>query len=222
MEAPDMLQTAKSVQAIRAAVKRNIQWVDLKNAREIANSLGAGALMPQAAIDAVVKDVAKGMPAFEPQVFPFNIVDADTFDFFPSYALSQANGGPLPTGEQAALIGSHIRLTSSVFNSVPGLQAQVIIDFGPAALPGNVQTMLFELGKGTEPVIVSPIHGVIIAGRPRLQTRRITATAGAPVPGLNFPRIRVEGLPTALFQAAYRFLQPGDMPTDRFTALMAD
>lgn len=219
--APDMLVAAQQVKTIRAATERKILWVDYKNARELANSLGHGALMRQSDIVATAKDIANGIPAFEPRVFTFNVVDPTTFDFFPTFAIGAAQGGPLPTGEIFKWISSHIRITASVFNSVPGIQANIQIDFGTGALPLGPQTMLFELGKGTEPVIISPVHGVIASGLPRLQTRFLTVQAGAPVPGVNFPRITVTNLNTALFQAAYRYAQPGDAPTDRFSDLLA-
>jgi hypothetical protein len=221
VEAPALADRAAKIATVRELATPPVRWVDIQNGRVIADSLGAGNYMQNGDIQALVKEIANGMPVFEPQVFPFNVVDAVTFDFFPAFALEVGNGGPLPAGAIFRWVASHIRISNSVLNANPGLQVQVIIDFSPALVPGAQQSMLFELGDGTIPTILSPVHGAIAAGLPRMNTPQIAVQAGVPLPGVNFPRVRLIGAPTATYQAAYRYMIPGDAPTNRFRSYMA-
>jgi hypothetical protein len=219
-EAPALIEKAQKVAMIREMTSPPVKWVDVKNGRVIASSLGAGALMRPSDVRALIVDIANGMPVFEPQIFPFAPAGPDTFEFFPSFALEVGVGGPLPAGELFKWVASHIRITSSVLNANPGIQAQMVIQFAPTTIPGSQQTFLFELGDGTIPVILSPVHGALAGGLPRLQTRQLAVQAGVPIAGVDFPRVAILGLPTADYQIAYRFMVPGDMPTDRFSAYM--
>jgi hypothetical protein len=219
-QAPLVLDKARQIAAVREAVTPPVKWVDITNGRPIADSLGAGAMMMNGDIAALVKDISNGMPVFEPQIFPFTPLGPTTFQFFPSFALDIGNGGPLAAGTLYKWVASHIRISNSILSANPGIQAQMTIEFA-AAGPGRSQTVIFELGDATIPTIVSPVHGAIAAGYPRMQTPLIAVQAGVPVPGTDFPRVTITGLPTATYQVVYRFMVPGDAPTDRFRAYMA-
>jgi hypothetical protein len=220
VQAPALLQRAQQIAAVRDAVTPPVKWVDVQNGRPIADSLGAGAFMMNGDIQSLVKDIANGMPVFEPQIFPFTALGLTTFQFFPSFALDVGNGGPLNAGALYKWVASHIRISNSILSANPGIQAQMTIEFALSG-PGSRQTLIFELGDATIPTVLSPVHGAIAAGYPRMQTPLIAVQAGVPVPGVDFPRVTITGLPTATYQVVYRFMVPGDAPTDRFRAYMA-
>lgn len=219
---PEAIEDAKQVARLRSAVNAPVKWCDLKNSREISNSLGSGAVMRASDVEALVKDISNGLPVFEPQVFNFTPVPLtlDQLQFFPTFALAIGNGGPLPAAELFRWVASHIRLTSSVLNAQPGIQVRITVEFAPGPLPGNQQSLLTELGEGTMPSEFSVVHGAIAGGYPRLQTRQLAVTPGVPVAGVDFPRVLVSGVSNTLYTAAYRFMVPGDAPTDRFSAYM--
>jgi len=220
VQSPAALDKARQIATLRDAVTPPVKWVDVQNGRAIADSLGAGSFMQNGDIQALVKDIANGMPVFEPQIFPFTPLGPTLFQFFPSFALDIGNGGPLSAGQIYKWIASHIRISNSILSAQPGIQAQMTIEFAPAG-PGAAQSLIFELGDATIPTILSPVHGAIAAGYPRMQSPLLAVQAGVPVPGVDFPRVTVSGLPTASYQVVYRFMVPGDAPTDRFRAYMS-
>lgn len=214
--APDMLSRARQVAAVRSMTKPQLLFVDPKNAKEITNSIGRDKVMANQDVAALLSTVGTN-PKFEPQIFTMNVAGPTTFDLFPAFALASPAGGPLPVGYLFNWCASHIRLTSSLLNTPPGIQFSVLIDFAGPAAPKNQMSMVYEWGAANNCVELSVVHGVLTGGDPALNNQLIQVSGGIPVPGLTFPRVRVEGLSTSDFQAAYRFMVAGDYPTERFT-----
>lgn len=219
MEAPELLSPANQVAQMKAAMRPALNFIDLKNANEISNSLGHGATMRAVDILSTGVSIANGIPPFEPRIFPFQVV-GNEFVFFPTFAICSTNGGPLPASTLFQWALSHIRISASVLNAQPGVQANLRIEFAPTSVFGDQQSVLFEIGKPTAPVEICAVHGVIAAGKPRLRNMTLAATPGLPVPGTDFPRVVVSGLDTTNFTLAYRFGLPGDRPTDKFAEYM--
>lgn len=219
--APELLDKARQIAMLRSALARDIKYIDYENAKEITSSIGNAASMRQSDVTALASIIAAGIPAFEPQVFDFTQVGAKTWEFYPAYALSVSSGGPLLPGELFNLIGSILELTVPVLTANVGLQVGLNVEFGPVAMAKNSMTALFRLGAGNDMVKATIVHGVQAGGVTRLQQRLLTVTAGAPTPGVTFPRITLTNLPGAAgYLPTFRFFQPGDRSVDRFSGLL--
>jgi hypothetical protein len=223
-QAPEMLQTAKQVAMIRSATRRQIAYIYPENATVWSSSLGDADLSPTE-VSSVAKDIASGLPVFQPFNAVFNIVSADEFDFYPTFALSQTNvpiPGPLQVGDIVRLVGLYITITNQVIQARAGQPGRLLVEYGPAGMPENQMSFSFKLGEGASDSSFSFIFGAQSGGHAALQTRTASVQGGVPVAGANYPRVRVQGLPTAApgYQVTARFLRLGDYSIDRFGELL--
>lgn len=221
IESPELVKVAETHAELKRAVNPPVAWVEGKNAKIISMSIGSpDMLMRDADVTALVKEISNGIPVFEPAVFLFTPTGPLEFSFFPAYAIELGNGGPLPAGTRFRWAASFVQAAVSALTGKPGVQARLLIEFGPAPMPGSSMSILFKTGDTLSPTELTPVHGAQAGGLARLQTSDLVATAGIPVPGVDFPRVRIIGLSTADYELQYRFMVPGDLPTDRFTAYM--
>jgi hypothetical protein len=220
---PQLFDKASSVAAIRMAIAKDIRYIDYTNAKEISSSIGNGAPLRQADVTAVANLLSVGLPAFEPQVFNFTNINATEWAFWPAFALSQSQGGPLLNTELFDYIGQLIELTVPVLTAQVGLPVTCRVEYGPSTMTKNFMESTFYLGSGNEPVKISMLNGAQTGGLTRLQKRTLAVTAGVPVLGLSYPVVRLFNLPVASgYNPVVRFFQPGDRSVDRFMGLLGN
>lgn len=222
-QAPDMLATAQQKAAVRAMTQSSVAYVYVANGQEIANSIGNGKIMRQDALIAASNQIQSGMPAFEPRVFPFRIggpLAADEHDFHPSFYLDAANGGPLNAGDGYVWCSSHIVVTAAALNANAGQPFTIRLQFGGPLMGKNEQSLIIQRGDSNKDTHVNLVHAVLSSGDARVQFLHLDV-GGGQAPGVDFPRVLIQGLDATIYRVYYRFTIPGDYPTDRLSRYMA-
>lgn len=147
-------------------------------------------------------------PAFNPQLFPFTIVDATTLRLDIDLSLNPILG----PGILFDWIGDYIRIVIGMLNASPASFNVVRV------INGVTQAYILRLKEGKNGATLIQFNSGMFAATPRVTNARLTTAAVAS--GLN--RITISGLPTGAgqYSATLQHFVPGDNEIENIIAVL--